>query len=275
MDVILSNNKFSPVPKNSKPLVTQGNFELNFLATLGYETSHPPLGDLLKQYYQLEGEWLVASPIFWQASHNDAFIVAANNDLDLNDKESYAWFKEVEQFLMEENFSMYYHSANIWLIKVANKPQLNSQPVHLIMHKSLMPFLEEMDKTLYWQRLFTELQMFLSNHDYNQQRLNKPPLNGLWFYGGGEFALNSKRLILTDDARFRLAFSQQIKQLDLTDRIDNNSILLLKDINQINTEKLTEMLKNRTVSWFWNNTAYQTFKEHWWDKLWRGLINAN
>ncbi|WP_131783399.1 hypothetical protein [Legionella gresilensis] len=275
MDVILNDNNFSTAPQNSKPLITQGNFELNFLTTLGYESSQPPLGDLLRQYYNLEGEWLVASPISWQASHNDAFIVAANNDLELSDEESHAWFKEVEQFLIEENFSMYYHSPNIWLIKVTNKPPLNSQPVHLIMHKSLMPFLEEMDNTFYWQRIFTELQMFLSNHNYNQQRLNKPTVNGLWFYGRGQFVLNSKKIIMTNDTQLRLAFSQQIKQLELNRPIDNKSILLLKNTNHRDIKQVTELLKNRPVNWFWNNTAYRTVKKYWWDKLWRGLTNAN
>ncbi|STX51513.1 cofactor-independent phosphoglycerate mutase [Legionella busanensis] len=275
MDVILDDNNFSTAPPISKSLITQGNFELNFLTVLGYESSSPPLGALLKQYYQLEGEWLVASPIFWQASHNDAFVVAANNGLELSDEESHAWFKEVEQFLLEENFSMHYHNAYTWLINATNKPQLNSQPVHLIMHKSLMPFLEEMDSTLYWQRIFTELQMFLTNHTYNLQRMNKPIINGLWFYGGGQFALNSKKLIMTNDVQYRSAFSQYIKQLELNEPIDNKSILLLKNISHKDIEQVAELLKNRTVNWFWNNTAYQITKKYWWNKLWRGLMNAN
>ncbi|WP_419418479.1 hypothetical protein ACNVED_07890 [Legionella sp. D16C41] len=276
MDVILNDdNKSGIAPENSKPLISQASYELNFLNVLGYEPEKPPLGDFLRQYHRLEGQWLVASPIYWQATHNDAFIIAANNELDLNEEEAHKWFNEVATFLKEEKISLYYHNAYTWLIKVDNKPSLNSPPVQLIMRQSLMPFIEKMDTTLYWQRLFTELQMFLSNHAYNNLRNEKPSINGLWLYGEGQFSLNSKRPILTNDAQLLLVFASQVKSLDFTQVINNKSIVLLKNSNELDNDKFTHQLQGKSVNWFWNNIAYQTVKQHWWNKLWRGLVNAN
>ena len=275
MDVILNDNKHY-TPQNSKPLTTYGSLELNLLDSLGYEASNPPLGDFLRQYHQFDGRWLVACPIHWQATHNDALIVASGQELDLSEEESFRWLKEVKNFLAEENFDLHYHNANMWMLRVNdNTPQLKAKPLHLVQHQSLMPFLEEMDDTLYWQRLFTELQMFLSNHPYNEQRQGKLSINGLWIYGSGQFSINLKRTIMTDDSQLLFVFPDKIKPLKLTNPIDNRGIFLIKHVNQINLDDLTNRLSHGRVNWYWNNKAYQIAKLSWWSKLWRGRVNAN
>lgn len=272
MDVIINDNKDSP-PLNSKLLNEQGSFELNFLSVLGFDIYNPPLGDFLRQYYQLDGNWVAVSPIHWQVTHNDALITLSGEALNLSQQESHEWFKVVAEFLSEEHLHLHYHDSVTWLLRVDNKPPIKSSPVHLLLNQSLMPHLEKMDATLYWQRLFTELQMFLSNHRLKHQRVNGPVINGLWIYGSGQFYLEKE--VQTDDLQFLQAFSDKAGRFELTKVQDNKGIVLLKHMTQRHLAELTDVFKDQNTNWYWNNKAYQTDKKRWWNKLWRKLVNAN
>ncbi|MDP1603185.1 MAG: hypothetical protein Q8M03_07965 [Legionella sp.] len=276
MDVII-NGDTDCVPLESKSLVTQHDWGLNFLASLGYDATNPPIGDFLRQYYQLTGKWIVAAPIYWEATHNDAMIVAEGASLPLTDDESRRLFAEVASFLGEEGIKLHYHNAHTWLVNVDNKSELVSPPTHLMLHRSMMPVLDKMDKSLYWQRIMTELQMFLSAHPVNNQRQDKLPVNGLWFYGSGVFTIDSNKKIITDNEplinHFPDEFSSNSREGALN-RVSDDVILLITQQTSANFDHLRANLCNYKVRWFWNNKAYLTPKSHWWRRLWRGFINA-
>lgn len=271
MDVIIKGN-VDELPSESSPLETQNDWVLNFLVSLGYQANDPPIGDFLSQYHQLTGKWIVASPIHWEATHNDAMIIAEGASLTLTDEESRSLFADVAAFLREDGIELYYHNAHTWLVNVDNKPELVSPPPHLMLHHSMMPFLEKMDKTLYWQRIMTELQMFLSN----KQGLGKHSVNGLWFYGSGLFTMESNKKIITDNQLLLNHFSPNCRDLttDAIDTASNDVILLITQQTSANIDALRASLKKYAVRWFWNNKAYLTPANYWWRKLWRGFVNA-
>ena len=273
VDIIINADTDRP-PAGSKPLVGYSDWLVNFLARLGYESSHAPVADLLRQSHHLEGEWLIIEPIHWQASHNDAMIVASGRDLQLTDAESRAWFTAVADFLREDKISLHYHNAQTWLINVDGLPKITSKPIHLMSNQSMMPVIKEMDNTMYWQRLMTELQMFLSAHPYNVQREGLFPVNGLWLYGEGLFRFDSKQLIITDDEHFIASFPANIKPLSFAKPIDNDAIVLINDYQKMKQDHWDAITCNRKIRWFWNNVAYSTRKKSWWSRFMRGCVNA-
>jgi hypothetical protein len=265
MDIII-NNDTEKAPKGSIELITQGNAYLNFLVSLGYEPTAPPIADMLRQYHGLTGKWLMIAPIYWEATHNDAMIIAAGRSLDLTEDESKTWFAAINDFFAEEGLSLYYHNADTWLLKVNDKPSLISVPVHLMINQSIMPALAKMDETLYWQRILTELQMFLTNHPYNKQRENKCPINGVWLYGQGSFDITTTRPIISDDAVLLSRFPTHIKPFVESEPLEKNSIIFRNSQDY----HCKEGIKKYATRWYWNNKAYALPKTHWWQRLFRG-----
>lgn len=267
MDIII-NTTMDCLPTNSTLLPSQGDWLCNWLIAMGYPADNPPVGDMLRQCYNLQGTWLVVAPISWQATHNDAMIVDVGADLQLSDEQSRCWFAAIADFLKDDNLPLYYHNAETWLINLQGKPPLISKPAGIMRQQSMMPALDVMDNTLYWQRLMTELQMFMGAHPLNQQGANKPIVNGLWLYGGGVFSMNTTRPIFSDDEFFIKAFPANIKPLLLDTPMANDAILLLKNPLALDS------FPHCDARWFWNNGACQTKKTPWYSRLGRRLLNA-
>ena len=57
-----------------------------------------------------------------------------------------------------------------------------------VLGKTANPYFEQTRECLPWYRLVNEMQMFLHQHDVNQERLKigRLPVNSLWFWGAGE-----------------------------------------------------------------------------------------
>jgi hypothetical protein len=269
MQVVI--NDLTEAPLGSKPLVSQGNFYLNALTCLGCNPSNPPLADFLRLANHLEGNWLVASPIHWEATHNDAMIVATDEALKLNFEESALWFSEVAAFFKDHNMESFYIDPTIWLIKINHKPPISSQSPRSMLHKSIMPVLNTLDKTLYWQRLLTELQMYLSNHPLNLKRGISPVINGLWFWGEGAFNVLSRKITWSDDELF-LSLPEAllaVKRLSESARFAKNHLVLLKCPDRFDLSHLKKYNKKNSIEWYWNNLAYLQQADNWWSKLWR------
>lgn len=282
MDVVINANKDNP-PAGTAPLTTHSDFWLNALTQLGQDPVHTPLADLFRIHHKLDdGEWLIISPIHWQVTHNDAMITAYGDELNLDDAVARIWFAEISQFLAQDGFKLIYHSPYYWLLNAANKAPLTSPNLPLLKHQSLMPILAELDNTMYWQRLFTELQMFLASHPLNAARDRIIPINGVWFWGGGKLLATAEqalRPIVTDDPIMQHAFTQclpvNFENLTLNDdtlfAICYPEVELLRcDTNcQRTLEQLEKITQKRKVNWYWNNMAYQVKRKPWykWSKL--------
>ncbi len=132
--------------------------------------------------HRLDGDWLVISPIYWQATHNDAMIMAYGEALDLPDDESRRWFAALADFLKDDNVTLHYQDAHTWLIQFAQCPPIHSKPVHMLLQQPLMQHLKTLDPTLFWSRFITENQMFFSEHPLNKARIGRYPINGVWVW---------------------------------------------------------------------------------------------
>jgi len=148
----------------------------------------------LRRYHKLEGRWLIVSPIHWQATHNDAMIIACNETLDLPDAESRLWFAALTEFLVHDKVKLHYHDAYTWLIQFEESPPINAKPVHRLLQQSMMQQLQALDSTLFWSRFITENQMFFSEHSLNKARAGRYPINGVWIWGDGDLSAWGARL---------------------------------------------------------------------------------
>lgn len=269
MDIVI-NAEIESVPEGSLAIASRGNYYHHLLACLDYPDPYPPVADLLRRFHGLEGQCLIASPIHWQATHNDAMIVASGNDLQLSEPESRLWFAALAEFLAADNMQLYFHDATTWLLQCEGKPALIAKPVHSLLHQSMMPQLRNLDESLFWQRLITETQMFLSAHPLNQSGKGKQPINGIWIWGSGSLLeKKQKPCIASDKDSHALArlLSKEVHESHLTAPLTKDTVLLFSDLAPQDRLALQTRLEKYKLRWYWNNIAYETPAKRWFSRL--------
>lgn len=269
MDVII-NAECSVVPEGVEPLAAQGTALLNLLLCLGYDPMDPPLADLLRRFAQLKGDWLVLSPIHWQATHNDALILATGKDLELQDAQAKLWFAVFADYLAADGMKLHYHDAETWLLAAPQKHPLNAKPAHQLLNKSLMLELTQMGDTLFWQKFITESQMLFAS------KPNQSAMNGLWPWGNAVFSGKKAIKICADEAFLPIAkqCSSDVSLYSPSIKLKEQQILLITERSMLSAQHQEE-LEKLLVHWYWNNTAYASGTNNWFIRLWRTLIHAH
>jgi len=248
------------------------NFYHNLLCVFGYPTKHPPVGALLSKALGLKGRWLVASPIHWQAGHNDVMVMAVNDSLMLSDEQGLEWFSAFSEFVAQADMRTHYCDPYTWLIECECEPVIRADPVHTLYHQSLMSKLSSIDASQTWQRFLTECQMYFSNHPLNRVQ-STPSINGIWVWGDGQLnapgcdqtvlydahELHSFVMQLCDEARQIESALQSLSKTDIM-------VLSRCDIKQY--RHLSKQLERYPVDWYWNNRTYTTRKKNWFSRLW-------
>ena len=262
---IISNETLDKIPEGYEALNHYGNYYHHILTCLGYPKEQPPVAELLRRFHELEGKWLVVSPIFWQATHNDGMIIASGDELSLSDEEGLRWFDAFQAWMALENTRVFYHDANTWLISCDDKPPIHAKPVYTLHNRSLISELRQLDNTLYWQRLITEAQMFLSEHPLNKERGDVPEINGLWFWGEGELReKTSIPIVYSDDFSMRLARILSTTVVPLKPPFREDSLVLFHSTDSEIMQLLDTGSQKSPSYWFWNNLAYMKKKKKNW-----------
>lgn len=269
MDVII-NIEDSCDDRGDKLLKSQGSAELNLLVCTGYDPVNPPIGDLLKSCHHLEGNWVVLTPIHWQASHNDAVIVTFGKNLQVTEEEAKYWFDLYCAYLADDNMILYFHDAFTWLLQVDDKPSLNAKPVYQMLNKSLMPELSQLDTTMYWQKFFTESQMFFASHP------QKSLINGVWAWGSAKLTAKKTIPICTDKQFLDIAqvCSSSVFVYNPSLNLSEFQIILLNRMDSLSESHQVE-IKKISAHWYWNNCASIHTKYNWFTRLWRSLTHAD
>lgn len=256
MKIILNTN-IDTLPQGVLPIASYHNYLLNILVNLGYSEDRPPVGELLQNTHDLEGKWVVVSPINWQATHNDSMLVASSYDFSLSEQQSEILFAKFSEFVVAEGMELYKHDDVTWLLKVQDKPLLNAKSVYSVLHQSLMNELENLDSSLYWQKFITMSQMFFSNFHLHDDK-NIYPINGVWVWGEGHLNDKTTKQIIALDANAL----QIAKQLSSNCFGYSDALFITKDAMFVasSTESLAslpEKYLQKINYWYWNNQAYQ------------------
>lgn len=267
MDVVVSRS-LDIIPDDVTVLSYIDHYYHQILACLGYPLNAPPVADLLRSLHGFEGDWLIASPIHWQATHNDAMLVGTGHELALSEEEGLLWFDVFARCFQGDFGAIHYHDPYTWLIRVDGLPTLHAKPAHLLRHQSLMPELAEMDKTMFWQRVLTECQMLFSQHSLNKTRRATHSISGLWVWGSGVLHPKTNRVIVANtnsSQRIAAVLTNHIRR-DTLDNIEASALVLDDDLEHLRI--LEAQTKRQMVHWYWQNAAYKTKPLGWLKQLW-------
>lgn len=266
--IINAESEFAPEVKHQ--LNSQGDPLLNLLLCLGYDTLNPPLAALLSQYHQLEGDWVVLSPVYWQATHNNALITAFGKSLNLDETGIKDSFHRFAEYLRAEGLGLYYHDASTWLLSASQRPRLKTKPVHYLLDRPLMMEIAAMDETFYWQKFLTESQMFFATQAHHET------LNGVWLWGSAPLDSKKSIKICADEHFISLAqlCASHVSLYQPSLSLNDFDLLLVADFSLF-SEVHQEQLKKRSARWYWNNIGYDVPHLNCFTRLWRTLIHAH
>ncbi len=242
----------------------------NLLIAAGYDEHFPPVADCLRQLYKLpEGEWVVVSPVFWEATHNDALVRLHGEELQLEAGVANFWFNSFKAFFAKEGLALYQVMPCMWLMEISNKPAIHAKPVCQIANQSLMPLLTELDEKMYWQRFLTECQMFCHSNAQNQPE-TVLPINGVWVWGQGELNPSTNLPIYHQTKPLQeLAKLISLNTHPLKSFVDlpMESIILLEGIEKHQINSILKQYCRLPSSWRWNNITWHYQPKPWWKRL--------
>ncbi len=244
-------------PDSAVPITNYQDYLLNILINVGYHVDKPPVGDLLRNFHGLDGNWLVVSPINWQATHNDSMLVAAGYAFSLSQQQSEFVFNVFSEFVASEGMQLYMHDTTTWLLKAQDKNIPVAKPVYSILHRSLMSELANLDDSLYWQKFITMSQMLLSNLQLPGEK-GLYPVNGVWVWGEGYLQdSKSTQIIALDEISLRFAKILSNKACSYTDNLAIKKDAIFIGSSKNSLQNLPDKLLQKINYWYWNNKAYK------------------
>lgn len=269
-------------PNHSRSLISCRDFCHDLLVCLGYDAKYPPMAEFLRRYHGLEGTWLMCSPIFCQATHNDAMMIASGQDLRWSLADAKFIYDLVADYMAEEGMRLVYHDATTWLLNVTNKPHLHAPSLHAMRHQSLLPHLRRLDDQYFWQRTMTAVQILMNQAMGASQASLAHSVNGIWIWGAGDLGPRSDRMAFAaDEISFRLLDCVSSRTVFLSSGIsslaqgiavfaeDFKAGLMFKNQDDFLSHHpdYARKIKAYRVNWHWQNEAYATKPESFWFRL--------
>lgn len=136
--------------------------------------------------------WLRADPVYVQPDMTGARLMAWGN-LELSDGDAEELLLSLRPIFGDAGFALSSTAPERWYLQVASgSPLPEFTPPYESLGEDLLGHLPQGDAARRWRVLLNEAQVILHNHPLNSVRAasGKPPVNSLWFWGGGELPLS-------------------------------------------------------------------------------------
>jgi len=133
------------------------------------------------------GTWLRADPAWVRADMTSARMLACG-ELGLSADEAQALVAPLRSLFGDEGFPIDAPTPSRWYLRLPEQARLPAfSAPDAVLGDDLHTHMPAGDEGRRWRRLLNEAQVLLHNHPLNAQRLRagKPPVNSLWFWGGG------------------------------------------------------------------------------------------
>lgn len=131
--------------------------------------------------------WLCAEPSWAEADINGARLMACGG-LELDADEAGALAAALRPLLGDAGALLELTTPSRWHLRLPQGARLpDFQPPDRVLGDDLLPHLDGDGALRRWRRLFNEIQTELHAHPVNARRraAGKPPVNAVWFWGGG------------------------------------------------------------------------------------------
>ncbi len=151
---------------------------------------HCPVAPITRQLDARDANvqaWLRADPAYVQPDINGARMLACG-ELGLSPDECEELLAPLKPLFGDEGFPISAPVPQRWYLMLPRECKLPAfSPPEVALGDNLEQHLPAGDAGRRWRRLLNEAQIILHNHPLNVSRVasGKPPVNSLWFWGGG------------------------------------------------------------------------------------------
>lgn len=132
--------------------------------------------------------WLRADPVYVRPDINGARLLAHDHALQLDQDDADALLPALRPLFGDTGFTIDAPTATRWYLRLPRESKLPTfaEPAEAL-GADLFEHLPEGPDGRRWRALLSEAQVVLHNHPHNATRIaaGKPPVNSLWFWGGG------------------------------------------------------------------------------------------
>lgn len=132
------------------------------------------------------GYWLCASPVQLQLQR-DSFAMDGLA-LGLSQSDTDALVEALNTHFSADGMTFHAPRPQAWYVQLDAVPDLRTTPLSQVLGRDIHPCLPRGADALLWHRRLNEIQMLLHQHPVNEARelAGLPPVNSLWFWGGGQ-----------------------------------------------------------------------------------------
>ena len=133
-----------------------------------------------------DGWWLRADPVHLRPDLHGVYLVDARI-LDIRPAEAEALAEALNQTFAGDGLRIDALRPDRWYLRLPADPGLRTRPLLDAIGHDIGPLLPGGPDKRRWHTLLTEAQMLLHAHPVNRAReeRDRPPINGLWLWGGG------------------------------------------------------------------------------------------
>jgi hypothetical protein len=132
--------------------------------------------------------WLRADPVYVRPDINGARLLAHDQALQLDTVDSDALLPALRPLFGDTGFTLDAPTPTRWYLRLPRESKLPAfaEPAEAL-GADLFDHLPPGPEGRRWRALLSEAQVVLHNHPHNAARIaaGKPPVNSLWFWGGG------------------------------------------------------------------------------------------
>jgi hypothetical protein len=158
-----------------------------------------------------KGWWLRADPVHL-VPDRDRLILTDASRLDIRPEEAQALAGEIAEVYTAEGWVLKAPRPGRWYLKPPRAPRLLTTPLADVIGRDIHPYLPQGKDGKAWHTILTEMQILLHTAKANESReqQGKPPINSLWFWGGGRLpALGAHPFVrVWSDEPLGLAFAR-------------------------------------------------------------------
>lgn len=257
---------------------TASDLDSILMSALGLQQSGLPYAHAVEQ--KSDRPKILFKPVYLKSDINNAIVFPVKSDQDINilinDLSDYFKVDCDIKKLPDEYWMMTLHSI---------QPVLDMPHYLTAVGKKITHYLEQARARLDWFRLFNEMQMFLYQHQINQQRQQNglPMINSLWCWGADAYKgekrediqwfsedhlFNSLGNLYTGQASAVSEFSGSnidthaiVIDLSLLNALkgDNNQDLM-QLLNQLESKYFTPLLKMKSASFTVHTAGHLNFE---------------
>ena len=153
--------------------------------------------------------WLRADPVYVRPDINGARLLAHDQAMQLGQDDIEALLPALRPLFGDTGFTIDAPTPTRWYLRLPREAKLPvfTAPADAL-GADLFEHLPEGPEGRRWRALLSEAQVVLHNHPHNAARIaiGKPPVNSLWFWGGGilpDHVTTSHASVHSDDTTLR------------------------------------------------------------------------